>query len=344
MKHLIQYIKEGLFDVEKNVSDTHELEKNMFEDQESTFWKRCKIVDKQGTPVSTWVWDSLEKEIDINRDVISLPGTSISLDTNIDNPFANKYTLKCDEFYIGDRMGRGPHPAPSDNGGGFKEIHCKRAGIDGMMEKISGYKFILNDKSTISPHFTVYWPCDLDYADIDIEFASNISDSIIRMTYVNDFPNLKNIRSNAKILSLYDSSFFDEPNIKVKLDKFFGTGKIEAKGIVKNKSIRNIVAVINNVRKYGSLKPEYFIPEGKLSDLIDIKGFRAVRRIVMRSNNVRLMFVLPDDKNAIEQYAKYIRLNNMNEFRNTSLNELVDMVKKCQTKDGWVVIFEPEQY
>ena len=81
MKHLIQYIKEGLFDVGKNVSDTHELERNIFVDINSDFWKYCKPVSGVGRLLASP--EELESCIDINKNIIRLDGVDISLDTAI---------------------------------------------------------------------------------------------------------------------------------------------------------------------------------------------------------------------------------------------------------------------
>ena len=143
---------------------------------------------------------------------------------------------------------------------------------------------------------------------------------------------------------MYEPGLFDRDSIKSSLDKFFGKGTITANGITKSKSIRNIVAIVNNIRKYGALIPTEVIPEGKLSDLIDLRGFKNIKKVVLRSNNVHITFIKPDNNDAITMHARFIRINNMKLFKDTPINELVDLVKQCQTKDGWVVLFEPSQF
>ena len=347
MKHLIQYIKEGLFDVGKNVSDTHELERNIFVDINSDFWKYCKPVSGVGRLLASP--EELESCIDINKNIIRLDGVDISLDTAIKNPFANKYSLICNSFYIGDRAGRGPHPDPISDGGGFKEITVSnQVTIDGMCEKLSGFKFNIDTTSDgrqvpKNNSVMVWWSDCLDYFDAEFNFI-NQTNSVLRLEQAQDFPELKNVKSNAEIVTIYNPSFFDSDGIKSKLDKFFGKGTVTAGGVTKTKSIRNIVAIVNNMRKYGALVPTEVIPEGKLSDLIDVRGFKNLDKIIMRNNNVRLIFVKSNNSAAIMRQARFIRMNNMKLFKDTPIDELVSMVKQCQTKDGWVILFEPEQY
>jgi len=343
MKHLTQYIKEGLFDIDKNITDTHEIEKSMFNDPESDWWKYMKVYNVFGNIANpTRELDRLTKEIDIDKEEIHLD-SNIGI-TSEDNPFANKYTLYCDCFYIGNPRFSGPHPDPITNGGGFKEINCTGAIIDGMCKKLDGFKFNINPGGgRMSSTVKVGWTSDLDYFDAEFNFKDD-NDSYLSFVNVRDFPDLKRVKSNAKNINIYDCSFFDCDEVKSKFDKFFGTGTVTANGITKKKNIRNIVAIVNNMRKYDALIPTEVIPEGKLSDLLDLKGFKNLEKIMMRSNNVRLTFVKLNNGSAIMRQARFIRMNNMKLFKDTPIEELIDMVKKCQTKDGWVVLFEPEQY
>ena len=339
MKHIKEYIYEGLFDVEKNVTDTHVVEKSLFEDPHSDFWKFCTPCLSNGQPV--YSIDNIVKEIDIDKDTITFE-SDVKIDTKYKNPFTNKYSLYCTNFYLGDPQGRGPHPEPVKNGAGFKDIHTSSGvRIDGMCEKMEGFKFIIGGvpRSTVR----IYWASDLDYLDADFEFENEFN-SAIRCDGVYDWPNLKNVTSNAQIISLYDPSLFEHDAIKSSLDKFFGKGTVTANGVTKTKSIRNIVAIVNNIRKYGSLVPTEVIPEGKLSDLIDLKGFKNIKKVVLRNNNVLITFIKPTDKDTIQRQARFIRLNNLKLYKDTPIDELVSIVKQCQTKDGWVVLFEPVQF
>lgn len=343
MKHLKECIYEGIFDTEKNIVDTHELEKNMFEDPESDFWKFCSPCLSNGHPV--WSVKDLTKEIDINKNIITIE-SDVQLDTKYTNPFTNKYSLYCGKFYLGDLWGRGPHPEPVNNGAGFKDIHADGGvRIDGMCEKMGGFKFIIGNSNTNLSHNSVriFWVNDLDYFDADFKFENEINSTIF-CDNMYDWPNLKNVTSNAQIISMYDPSLFDQDSIKSSLDKFFGKGTVTANGITKTKSIRNIVAIVNNIRKYGALIPTEVIPEGKLSDLIDLRGFKNIKKVVLSSNNVHISFIKPNDNDVIMRQARFIRMNNMKLFKDTPIDELVYMVRQCQTKDGWIVLFEPSQF
>ena len=206
---------------------------------------------------------------------------------------------------------------------------------------MEGFKFIIGGvpRSTVR----IYWVSDLDYLDADFKFENEFNSAIL-CDGVYDWPNLKNVTSNAPIISIYDPSLFDHDSIKSSLDKFFGKGTVTANGVTKTKSIRNIVAIVNNIRKYGALIPTEVIPEGKLSDLIDLRGFKNIKKVVLRSNNVHISFIKPNDNDTITRQARFIRMNNMKLFKDTPIDELVSMVKQCQTKDGWVVLFEPSQF
>lgn len=339
MRHLPQCIYEGLFDVEKNIKDSHPIEKSLFEDPSSEFWKFCSPCLSNGQQV--WSIDMVNKEIDIDKDTITF-NSDVKIDTKYKNPFVNKYSLYCFNFYLGDPQGRGPHPEPVKDGAGFKDIHVSSGvRIDGMCEKMEGFKFIIGGEGLSTVR--IYWASDLDYLDADFEFENEFNSAIL-CNGVYDWPNLKNVTSNAQIISIYDSSLFDKDAIKSSLDKFFGKGTVSANGVTKTKSIRNIVAIVNNIRKYGALIPTEVIPDGKLSDLVDLRGFKNIKKVVLRSNNVHISFIKPTDKDVIQRHARFIRLNNMKLYKDTSIDELVEIVLKCQTKDGWVVLFEPSQF
>lgn len=350
MKHLKEYIYEGLFDVDKNVTDTHETEKVLFANINSDFWKYCKPVSSIGRSAFLSNPEELETLINIDKEVIDLRNFDISLNTTVKNPFTNKYSLRCNSFYVGERNGSGPHPDPINNGGGFKDITVSnQLTIDGMCEKLGGFKFNIDINAggrQVAGQYNsviVWWPDDLDYFDAEFNFV-NPENSVLRLENARNFPNLKNVKSNVKIISMYSPSLFEGPGIKSDLDEFFGKGTINIGGVTKTKNIRNIVAIVNNMRKYGSLIPTEIIPKGKLSDLIDVSGFNNLDKIIMRNNNVRLTFVKPNNEAAIMRQARFIRMNNMKLFKDMPIDELVSMVKQCQTKDGWVILFEPEQY
>lgn len=342
MKHLPQYIKEGLFDAEKNITDTHELEKQMFEDKDSLFWQYITPFYPLSS-INKLSPDTIDKYIDIDKEVIRMPNIGVMLN-NMDNPFANKYTLICSEFSIGLPNASGPHPDPVSDGGGFKEIHCGSVHIDGFCEKLSGFNFVIkhNDRYHAGRKARIDWADQLDYIDASFQWEDN-KDSVF--TFATDtFPNLKNIKSNAQRISIYDPMFFEYSETKDKLDKFFGKGTITANGITKSKSIRNIVAMANNIRKYGSLNPEQITPEGSLKDLLDVRGFTDLKYITMRNNNVCITFCKPTDDEFIKKQARFNRMNNLKELKDIPIDDIVNSIKTCQTKDGWVVVVTPEKF
>ena len=343
MKHIKDYIYEGLFNVDKNIADTHEIEKNLFEDPKSDWWKYC-VPWLGNAPVNEWAWDRVKKEIDIDKETITISDAVVCIDSNNPNPFTNKYTLNCDGFVIGQPNSGGPHPGPLTNGGGFKEINCTGLIVDGMCKTLKGFKFNIDPgPQHMSSAVKINWADSIEDFDAEFNFQGN-NVSVFSLRNIHSWPNLKNVKSNTNTISLYDSSLFDCDEIKSSLDKFFGTGTVTANGVTKKKNIRNIVAIVNNMRKYGSLVPTEVIPQGSLSDLLDLGGFKNLEKVTARSNNVKISFVKPDNKREIERQARFIRMNNMKLFKSTPMDELIDMVKECRTKDGWVVLFEPEQY
>ena len=340
MKQLASYINESIFNTSQNIKDESEIEKIMFNDYNSPFWKYIEPSTSStlnhGSRLPEYAWERAEKEIDIDKKIIWIPDLTVCLNTREEDPLVNKYSLYCSSFYIGNPLASGPHPEPVI-GKHFKEIICDRVQIDGMAEKVADFKF--NTKKA-----SIRWASDLEYLDVEFVFQYvEGSNGILSLNDVRDFPRLDNVVSNNKILSIYDCSFFDNDDIKRKLDNFFGPGKINGNGIIKNKSTRNIVAMVNNIRKYEAVPPEEFKPVGKLSDLINLKGFKNIEKIIMRSNNVTMTFVKPDDKE-IEKHARFIRLNNMKKYKNYSIPEMIDEVKKCTTKDGWVLLLTPNQF
>ena len=342
MKHLTQYIYEGIFDMDKNVTDEHEIEKNMFNDYDSDFWKYLTPY-RFRTRMNKLEWERTEKEFDIDKEKIWIPDMSVELNTKVQNPFANKYSLYCREFFIGNSQSSGPHPDPISDGGGFKEICCPgKVVIDGMCEKLGGFKFNISCPVDGVGSVVVNWASDLGYFDASFDFQG--CPGVIRLNYVSDFPELKNVKSNASRIVMYDPSLFDNAEIKSKLDKFFGPGEITCNGITKKKTIRNIVAMVNNIRKYGSIDPNDLIPIGKVSDLIDLKGFKNLDTVYIKSNNVQLAFISPKRKDLIDRYARFIRINNMPKYKNVSIDDIKALVESCKTDDGWIVMFEPERF
>ena len=75
-----------------------------------------------------------------------------------------------------------------------------------------------------------------------------------------------------------------------------------------------------------------------------MSGFKDLECIIMRSNNVEMKFCRPDNKQEITQHARFVRLNNMKLYKDSSIDDMVELVKSCQTKDGWVLMIEPEIY
>lgn len=343
MKHLPQYIKEGLFDAEKNITDTHELEKQMFEDKDSLFWQYL-IPILPGSSINKINPGTIDKSIDIDKEVIKMPNIGVMLNTDTNYPFVNKYDLICDEFSIGRPDASGPHPNPIDNGGGFKEIRCGYVHIDGFCEKLSGFNFFIipDNRHHAGRKVRIDWANQLDYFDASFQWTDN-KDSVFTIS-ADEFPNLKNVKSNAEKISIYDPMFFEYSDAKNKLDKFFGKGTITANGVTKNKSTRNIIAIANNIKKYHAIDPEQIIPEGSVKDLLDIRGFSDLKYIQIRNNNVCMTFCKSNDEEYIKRHARFIRMNNLNTFKDTPIEEIISLIKRCKTKDDWVLIISPEQF
>lgn len=360
MKHLSNFIFEDLFDsmtqtameslFDKDlITNPSVVEKATFEDYNSDFWKflRPGILNSSSViPLSPTQIEDINPSIDIDKKIIDVHRSSININDKMKNPFVNKYILQCDKFVIGNEMGSGPHPDPILNGAGFKEIRVSnRIIIDGLCDEISDFKFeISNTEYTFRGKFPVRitWADHIFFNNVSFEFEK--TNDGISFYYLQDFPDLRKVKSNCKMITLYDSNLFDQDKIKNKLNKFFGDGEITANGITKKKNIRNIVAMVNNIKKYNSIDPRQLIPVGKVSDLIDLSGFDNINYIQMRNNNVHIYFVRLKNDEYIERYAKFVRLMNMKEYKNYSISQMIDLVKSCHTSDGWVLGFQPDTF
>lgn len=340
MKHLAEFVYEGIFNVDDNINDTSVLDRDLIENPDSDFWKFMTVCN-----VSTLF--KPEVQFDVNRKELIIPNTSISIDGKVKNPLTTKYDFECGEFYIGNPSSSGPHPKYIDDGAGFKSIKCNRLVIDGLGDGIKGFDFKIGEQHlNISNGYSYpkaiinFAGSKLDIKDTSIEFLAN--PAVLRLNNVTSLPNLSGIKSNAGQIYIYDPSLFD--HLKSDFDNFFGSGEIECNGITKKKNIRNIVAIANNKDKYGSIDPEQIIPVGKLSDLLDIKGFKDLNVIYFSNNNVEIKFVTPKRRDDINQHAKYIRLNNLKKYKDYSMGTLVKMVEDCHTSDGWIVMVTKKYY
>lgn len=343
MKHLSQYIIEGLFDVqsaiEKNPSTI--LDDTLFNELGSDFWKFCIPCVSNGGPV--YDLSEIEKSIDIGKGDIEIK-SDVRLDTKYKNPLSKKYSLSCNMFFIGDPLGRGPHPEPAVNGAGFDEIACDGVALDGFCKNVDEFNFNIrnaNIRGERIGHVRVNWASNVKITDTKFNFES--PGGWIIFNECGAFPELGGIKTNANCIKMYDPSLFDQSDIKTKLDKFFGSGEITANGIVKKKNTRNIVAIANNMRKYNSLDPRQVVPVGKVSDLLDLKGFKDLKEIHMYNNNVEISFCRPGTEK-IMHHARFVRMNNMKEFKDYSLDDMMSVVNQCATADGWVVCIQPKYF
>ncbi len=343
MKHLSQYIIEGLFDIQNAIDKNPGtvLDDTLFNNIDSNLWKFCIPCLSNGEHV--YDLSEIEKSIDIGKGTIEI-WSDVRLDTKYKNPLSKKYSLSCNMFYIGDPLGRGPHPEPVLDGAGFDEINCDGVAIDGFCKKVDGFNFNIratNARGRLVYSARVNWASDVEITDTEFNFE--YPNGWIIFNECSDFPELGGIKTNANCIKMYDPSLFDQSDIKTKLDKFFGNGEIIANGITKKKSLRNIVAIANNMRKYNSLDPRQIVPVGKVSDLLDLRGFKDLKEIHMYNNNVVIFFYRPGTEK-IMHHARFVRMNNMKEFKDYSLDDMMDVVNQCTTADGWVVCIQPKYF
>lgn len=347
MKELKVHLYESIFNREKNI--TNPLDRVIFNDPHSDFWKYVMPVTmlRKNKFYSAEDIEEMEKSIDVDNKIIDLPNVNIQLNTSLKNPFRDKYTLWCHEFFIGGFNSEGPHPGPVVNGGGFKEIHTTSAvQIDGYCERLDGFHFVIDaDKHSLNVKnkVVINWADKLESIKSDFTFTKNDYSILSLRNITMGFPNFKGVTSNAEYINIYSSNIFEIGGIKKVFDEFFGGGTITANGIVKKKTLRNIVAIANNKGKYNAIIPSEVIPVGSLNDLLDVSGFYNLKKVVIRSNNVGFSFVRPSDDYAIRTHANFVKFNsnNPNQY-NGRTEELIDEVRKCQTKDGWVLMIEPE--
>ena len=345
MKGLNKYLYESIFNREKNI--TNPLDRVIFNDPHSDFWKYVMPVTmlRRNKFYSAEDIEEMEKSIDVDNKIIDLPDVNIQLNTRLKNPFRDRYTLRCREFFIGGFNSEGPHPDPVVDGGGFKEIHTTSiVQIDGFCERLDGFHFVIDANKhslNVKNKVVINWADKLKSIKSDFTFTKTDYSILSLKDIAMGFPNLKGVTSNAEYINIYSSNIFEIGDIKKVFDEFFGGGTITANGIVKKKTLRNIVAIANNKGKYNAIIPSEVMPVGSLIDMLDVSGFNNLKRVTIRSNNVGFSFVRPDDDYAIRMHASFIKFNGNNQY-NGRMEELIDEVRKCQTKDGWVLMIEPE--
>ena len=333
MKHLPQYIIEGIFDIEDNIKSTEVLDKQLIEDKDSDFWKFIHATCAQ----SMW----LQKEAEINLDKKTLYTAEVGLDGS-KNPLTCKYELTCDRLYIGNPSSIGPHPDPIKDGAGFSSITVKNnrtgngAKIDGLCKEIEGLKLYVYGEAGGNNYgqVAISFGYDLKFKDSSITFMTKMG--MLIYNGLIDFPDFGGLKSNADIISFYDASLYDHDGVKNKLNKFFGNGTFTtSKGDEKKTNIRNIVATANNKDKYGSIDPDSLVPVGKVSDLFDLKGLKEVEEIRMSNNNVEITFYKDDAQ--LDSFAKYTRLQGLSKYKGYTLDQMKELCAKCKTADGWYV-------
>ena len=345
MRHLF----ESIFDKDLATNDTV-LDRAMFEDRDPKFWVDFAGAERllSGWGVRRDFYDN--SEIDINRRTVKM--NYLCLDGVHQNPLQNAYTLYVQQFNIGSPDGRGPHPKePIGNNAGFKDIYCGYLNIDGFCEKIVNCTF--NIDTSISggrgPRVRVNWAGDVEWGGVKIIFDSDsktVANGIDRiiMDGCSSLPDLHGLESNARTIQIYDPSLFDQSDVKDEMTKFFGPGTLHLKGVERPKNIRNIIAAANNLQKYGSIDPEDLKPAQKVSDLFDIKGFKELKVIHLSNNNAEIMFIKDGCKTEIEQYARYIRLNNMQKYKDYSVDQMVDLLQQNKSDDGWIIAAQKKYY
>lgn len=329
------------------------MDRSNFDDPDSDVWKFFHIQNRDAA--------FLTKRSEFNTDRKSITiKADVSLYGREKYPFLEKYDLNVLTLMIGNSQCSGPHPDPIRNNAGFKSLNVGNLIIDGYCKEISDCHFNILSKTTtdsmgLRNHtgapVRISWVDNLKFKDTSIEFSETDQQyNMIRFDSLWDFPDLSGLKSDTAIcIKLYDPSLFDQSDIKSKLDKFFGSGTITTEiGITKSKSIRNIVAIANNLQKYKATDPLEFKPVGKINDLINISGFKNLNKIIMSNNNVNIMFFntkfYNDVAKNIEQHARYIRLNNLKAAKEQPIEEIVDRILQTKTADGWVVCIEKSYF
>ena len=342
MKRLPQFIKESLFDTDL-VTNTKDLDKAMFEDPNSDFWKFIIPNGVLQTPFNAEFLVS-KSNIDINRMTIDIP-YALWITGHEANPLTNEYDLRCQLFEIGRHNGMGPHPDPIKNTCGFKSITANCIQIDGLCKEIKDCDFHISEvQKGRACNVRFLFGDELKMNNVSIDFQTK--DKIIACNDCTGLPSFKGLKSNVERISIYDPGIFDYA--KSELDKFFGSGKITtATGVVKNKSTRNIVAIANGLAKYYTCDPVEFKPVGKIGDLFDLSGLKDLNNISISNNNVIMMFFKVDDpdvKKNIENHAKYVRMNNLRAYKDQTIPDMYNRVLETKTTDGWVVCIEKKYF
>ena len=348
MKHLPYFITESLFDtdiVEKSIASS------ILKDPNSRFWELIGI-PPAGAEYVISEWDNIDdvtttKLINIKSIANGLRSKLNNIEITKEFPvFDEKLSIVFGNLNLGSQLkgGQSTRPDPMTHGLYFNKIYCDSLNIDGYIEKLEGFNFVIDNKS-VGIRGAVYmkWAdCIKSLKGTTMTFTDE-SHSLITCTLSTELPKFNGLSTNAKFLNIYDPSLFDR--FKSDFDKFLGPGTLTSNGVIKKLNSRNLIAMANNIKKYPTMKP--FKPAGKVKDLINISGFNNLDVITLSSNNVEVKFVRPHTSEgdaAILRHARYLRINNMKEFRDISPETIGDWVVNCVTDDGWCMLVEKKYY
>lgn len=331
MKHLPYFIFESLFDTDLT-SNSFAADEYLWNTEDSELWKFLQIRKFASAG------DQINRHSIIINEPVTISNTG--KDTIIKNPLGEKYDFTTKQLLIKTRS-----DVDIKDNLGFKSIK-----VDGelMIYAHDGNMNMENCEFTIGDGIPKIDSIDrIKFKNVSINFEQDDIKNFIIFHSIFNSLNIKGLSSNTRMLLFYGAGMFDT-GMKSEFDSFFGKEPIILNdGTKKNKSTRNIMAIINNLKKYGALDPINYKPVKKLTDLIDIdlNKFENLERIKLKNNNVEMTFVnfrknsIPNI-NAIKKYASYVRFNNITKYRDYDLGEMVELVKQCVTPDGWVLLLE----
>ena len=286
MKHLSEYIRESIFDMEDHVAS--------FDDGVL----KVSLNDPNGEFHKDWLSRYRKCKADVQRDTLILYGNTIQPMQNAKD--LKYYGITQKKLYVpGDiTLSLYKDTTPERVG---KDLYCRRIDASGMTIKDVNIHVMQQELSGIDhSKFGIkgYLRPDTRLSFYNIENVSlDLDINTSRYFTLGQWPDsVKNFKSNAHKIYIYDTFLWD--TIYGDIDKNWMTNfefEYEDKGekkVIKSNKFKKVKAIINNPRKYEWYKFKFpFKPGAKLTDILPwTKDMPDLDYISMRDNNVAMYF------------------------------------------------------
>ena len=340
MINLFNYIKESIFD-----DDDEQLEKvdaqvmiHQIKDSNSPFRQEYLCYDLN----SRFAPKNIEKAM-FDNGVLTIPTHNVVRDTRGKEahslsyffPSVNIRELRCLTFTDKHRC-----ELTADNL--CKKVTCSNFKVD-ITEKVKDIEIELNPKlieketglkSNTLSRCSFDGPFKPILENVSINFVNYIAGGNMgKQILFHDWPILKNFKTNANVISVYDPMAFDDDD----LDKIFNIFEWPLKVMVRDhktgedreivvKGLKKAKAIANNYRRYTPLTQVFKLkPNAKLSDVLDTSGMSDLHMLMYRDNKVDLRIIKEPEKSML----------------NCEPEPLKTDTHQC-TKDGYYVYLQHE--